>query len=125
MTAPGDGRRVLLVDDAAEVRMLLEVCLSTAGFVVTAEADGPAAVAAATDAPPDAVLLDVQLPGLDGPQVLQALRAQASTADVPVVFLTAAPDQDLEALQALGARGVLRKPFSIATVADDLAALLP
>lgn len=124
MTAPGDGRRALLVDDAAEVRMLLQVLLEVAGFTVAEAADGPSGVAAATADPPDVVVLDVQLPGLDGPEVLRALRTRPETADVPVVFLTAAPEQDDAALLALGARGVLRKPFSPSTVADELAALL-
>lgn len=120
----GADRRILLVDDAAELRMLLRLVLEVDGFHVTEAEDGAGAVAAACAQPPDAVLLDVQLPGLDGPDVLRALRQQDVTADLPVVFLTADPPAGDPQLLALGARGVLHKPFDTGTVAQDLAALL-
>lgn len=124
MTAPATGRRVLLVDDAADVRMLLQVLLEVNGWTVTASPDGPAALAAAVLETPDAVVLDVQLPGLDGPEVLHALRSRPSTARTPVVFLTGGAPDDDPALLALGVRGVLRKPFDAGTVAAELSALL-
>lgn len=123
MTAPE--RRVLLVDDAAEVRLLLQVVLELDGFVVTEAYDGVAGLAAAVAQRPDVVLLDVQLPGLSGPDVLRALRADLQTATMPVVFLTAGPVEDDAALLALGATGVLHKPFDPDTVARRLAELLP
>ena len=104
--------------------MLLDVVLDSAGFVVTEAVDGPSGLAAAREQRPDCVLLDVQLPGLDGPDVLRALQASPETCGVAVVFLTAS-DADADAeLLALGARGVLRKPFDPDTVADALSALL-
>jgi two-component system response regulator MtrA len=69
MTGPGLGRRVLLVEDAAEVRLLLQVVLEADGFVVSEAVDGPSGIGAARDERPDVVLLDVQLPGLDGREV--------------------------------------------------------
>jgi CheY-like chemotaxis protein len=87
------GRRVLLVDDAAEVRLLLQVLLELDGFTVTTAEDGPAGLAAVVADRPDVVLLDVQLPGMDGTQVLSALRADPETASLPVVFLTGAPPE--------------------------------
>ena len=117
-------RRVLLVDDAAEVRLLLQVLLELDGFTVTSAADGPAGLAAVAAQRPDVVLLDVQLPGLDGPEVLRALRDEPATADLPVVFLTGAPPEQSGSLLALGATGVLHKPFDADTVAGQLAALL-
>lgn len=124
MSLPGAGRRVLLVDDADEIRLLLQLLLEFDGYLVDEAADGPAGVAAARATPPDAVLLDVQLPGLAGPDVLRALRAAPETARVPVVFLTAEPPSGDDALLALGARGVLRKPFRAEEISGDLAALL-
>ena len=121
MTSPGAGRHVLLVDDAVEVRMLLRFLLEEDGYLVSEAADGPAGLAAATTGRPDLVVLDVQLPGLDGPDVLRALQDQPATAALPVVFLTATADD--EALLGLGARGVLRKPFA-PDVTRQLAALL-
>ena len=124
MTSAQPGRRLLLVDDAADVRMLLQVLLELDGWTVLLAADGPAGVAAALAERPDVVVLDVQLPGLDGPEVLRALRARPETASIPVVFLTGSPPADDPGLLALGARGVLHKPFAAADVADQLAALL-
>jgi CheY-like chemotaxis protein len=115
---------VLVVEDAAELRMLLQLVLSAEGFVVSEAADGPAGVLAATADPPDVVLLDVQLPLLDGPEVLRALRAAPRTAEVPVVFLTGEPPGGDALLLSLGARAVLRKPFRPGSVAHELAALL-
>jgi CheY-like chemotaxis protein len=118
------GRSVVIVDDAADVRMLLQVLLELDGFTVTATADGPAGLAAVRDARPDVVLLDVQLPGMAGTEVLRRLRADAPTARLPVVLLTGAPEQDTPALLDLGATGVLRKPFDPDTVGAQLSALL-
>lgn len=120
----GDGRRVLLVDDAADVRALLDLVLQLDGFAVLLADDGPTGLAVAQDEQPDVVLLDVQMPGMDGPAVLAALQADPRTAEIPVVFLTGEPADGDAALLSLGARGVLRKPFDAATVAADLAALL-
>jgi two-component system, OmpR family, response regulator len=119
-----DGRHVLLVEDAAEVRLLLQMLLELDGFTVTAAVDGPSGLAAVAAERPDVVLLDVQLPGLDGPQVLRALRTSPATADLPVVFLTGAPPAESDGLLALGATGVLHKPFDADTLAGQLAALL-
>jgi CheY-like chemotaxis protein len=118
------GRHVLLVDDAAEVRLLLQVLLELDGFTVTTAEDGPAGLAAVAADRPDVVLLDVQLPGMDGTQVLRALRADPATAALPVVFLTGAPPEEAAGLRALGATGVLHKPFDASTVAGRLSALL-
>lgn len=118
------GRSVVLVDDAADVRMLLQVLLELDGFAVTATADGPAGLAAVRAERPDVVLLDVQLPGMGGAEVLRLLRADPPTAALPVVLLTGSPEQDTDALLGLGATGVLRKPFDPDTVGAQLSALL-
>lgn len=117
-----DGLRVLVVDDAAEIRMLLRAVLELSGCTVTVTADGAAGLVAAR-ALPDVLMLDVQLPDLDGPAVMQALREDPATADVPVVFLTAERGDDATLL-ASGARGVLHKPVDLATLPGQIAALL-
>ena len=120
---PGAGWRVLVVDDAADIRLLAGLALrELGGFVVDEAGDGGAALAAVGGLRPDVVLLDVQLPDMDGPQVLSALRARHP--EVPVVFLTGVRGGELETLGALGADGVLHKPFQVDTLADELAALL-
>lgn len=121
----GGAVRVLIVDDHPGFRSSARRLLEADGLAVVGEAaDGEAALAAAAALDPDVVLLDVQLPVLDGPDVLRRLRADPRTASLPVVFLTgSSPDHDVELL-ALGARGVLHKPFDPGTVAAELAALL-
>ena len=118
------GRTVVLVDDAADVRMLLQLLLELEGFAVTATADGPTGLAAVRATRPDVVLLDVQLPGMDGTEVLRQLRADPPTAQLPVVLLTGSPETDTAALLDLGATGVLHKPFDPDTVGAQLSALL-
>jgi CheY-like chemotaxis protein len=79
----------------------------------------------ARDERPDAILLDVMMPGRDGPSTLAALQSDPSTAAIPVVFLTAkAMPTELERLRSLGAVGVLTKPFDPMTLAADLRAAL-
>jgi CheY-like chemotaxis protein len=74
---------------------------------------------------PDAILLDVMMPGQDGPATLRALRADPRTAAIPVVFLTAnAMPDDVARLLAMGVRGVLNKPFDPLTLPAQLRAAL-
>jgi CheY-like chemotaxis protein len=107
------GARVLLIDDEPDLRRLAEVSLSAVGgWRVTCCASGAEGLQAALREKPDLVLLDVQMPGLDGPQTLAALRGEPALAAVPVLFLTAtSAAEDIARLCALGARGVVRKPF--------------
>jgi DNA-binding response OmpR family regulator len=120
---PGRGRRVLVVDDAAELRMLIRIALADlGGFVVEEAPDAATALALLRAGPPDAVVLDVQLPDLDGPELLALLRAEGI--DVPVVFLTATGSVHDGELEKLDARGVLHKPFEVDQLAARLAAFL-
>lgn len=119
----GHGRRVLMIEDAAEVRMLVRFVLEDSGFAVDEAEDGAGGLAAARTLP-DLVLLDVQLPDLDGPDVLARLQADPHTAGIRVAFLTAGHSKADDHLLALGAVGVLRKPVDLATFPDQLATLL-
>jgi two-component system, OmpR family, response regulator len=119
--------RLLLVDDAEDIRMI--ACLSlerVGGWTVVPVASGQAALAAvAHDGQFDAVLLDVMMPGMDGPTTLERLRADGLPAAVPVVFLTAkAQTAERARLAALGAAGVIAKPFDPLSLPCELAALL-
>jgi len=92
---------------------------------VRCTASGEEAVALAAAEPPDAILLDVEMPGMDGPATVAALRAQPITARTPIVFLTAHDDPgELARLRALDVAGVLAKPFDVGTLGDELADLL-
>ena len=94
------------------------------GFTVKACASGPEALEAAPAFAPQLVLLDVMMPGMDGPAVLAALRTRPETANVPIVFLTAKVQQEeIERLKSLGARDVLAKPFDPMKLSDEVRAV--
>ncbi len=118
-------RTVLIVDDSALMREIAMLALERAGWEVTSAQSGEAGVAAAAAQRPDAVLLDVEMPDMDGPATLAALRRQHATSQIPVVFVTGHHDPELLAgLVALGAAGTLAKPFSVARLPGELSHLL-
>jgi two-component system response regulator MprA len=115
--------RVLVVDDDPKILSLLRRGLSFEGYRVTTAEDGPGALAAARDEPPDLVVLDVMMPGLDGLEVCRRLRAGAE--DVPILMLTArdtVPDR-VAGLDA-GADDYLVKPFAFDELLARVRALL-
>jgi two-component system response regulator MprA len=105
------GERVLVVDDDASLRRMLERTLSAEGFVVQAVADGGAALVALERSTPEVVVLDVAMPGMDGLAVCRRLRSKGLT--TPVLMLTArdAVADRVAGLQA-GADDYLVKPFA-------------
>jgi two-component system, OmpR family, alkaline phosphatase synthesis response regulator PhoP len=120
-------RRLLLVDDEDAIRTIARISLERiAGWTVIPVASGQAALEAAEDDGPfDAVLLDVMMPGLDGPTTYQRLRDGPLHPDVPVIFLTAkVAAADREHLRSLGAAGVIAKPFDPMTLADQIRQVL-
>ena len=104
--------RILVVDDEAANVRVVSILLARNGYEVIPAGSGPEALAAAGAQKPDLILLDMMMPGMDGFEVLAALRAQPSLPDVPAVFLTAAHDRDLllRAFEA-GAVDYVTKPF--------------
>jgi DNA-binding response OmpR family regulator len=114
-------QRVLVVDDEPTIRQLLEINLLAEGIHVAAVPDGFSARRAALDDPPDLIILDVMMPGLDGLELLRELRADPRTADIPVVLLTArTSDAEVWAGWAAGADYYLTKPFDVAALLDFL-----
>ena len=122
----GPGSKVLLIDDEPDLRRLAEVSLTAlGGWKVTACASGEAGLAAALREVPDLVLLDAQMPGLDGPQTLAALRREPALASVPVIFLTATNEpKEVARLEALGALGLILKPFDPLALPKQVLAVL-
>ncbi|MCK6504813.1 response regulator [Myxococcota bacterium] len=113
-----DLRQILLVDDEADIRTIARISLSRiGGWSTRVAASGAEALALAREERPDLVLLDVMMPGMDGPETLKRLRALPGRADVPVIFLTAKAMADDHAhLRSLGVIGVLTKPFDPLTL---------
>jgi CheY-like chemotaxis protein len=119
--------RLLLVDDAEDIRMIACISLERVGdWTVVPVSSGEAALRALErEGPFDVVLLDVMMPGMDGPTTLQQLRAHGLPTAVPVVFLTAkAQSAERQRLISLGAVGVIAKPFDPLKLPDELTQLL-
>ena len=119
-------RTVVVVDDEADIREIVVLSLEAVhGWRVVQVPSGAQAVEVVAAERPDAVLLDVMMPDLDGPTTFAALQREPATAHVPVVFLTAKTQAaERDALVALGAVGVLSKPFDPMTLGGELAALM-
>ncbi|GGQ57690.1 response regulator [Couchioplanes azureus] len=105
---PGEGARVLLVEDDPQSAELLQTQLENAGYHVDLAGTGEAALTAAGAQPPDAIVLDVALPGIDGFEVLRRLKADERLAGIPVFFATIIDER--QAGLALGADGYFVKP---------------
>jgi CheY-like chemotaxis protein len=118
--------KVLIVDDEPDIRRIARLGLARVGGMEVVEAsNGAEGLLRAKEERPDAVLLDVMMPAMDGPATLARLREDPATAGIPVVFLTAkAIAAEVERLKSLGAAGVLTKPFDPMTLARDLRAAL-
>ena len=118
--------KVLLVDDDDDIRTIGELALVEVGGMPTVLASsGPMALEVAEREQPDVVLLDVMMPGMDGPTTLRRLREQASTAAIPVVFVTAkVQHHEVQRYLDLGAVGVIAKPFDPMELPDEVRAIM-
>ncbi|MDR6293750.1 MULTISPECIES: response regulator [Inquilinus] len=117
--------RILYVEDDADIRSVASFALeAVGGFVLAACASGEEALAQAAAFAPQLLLLDVMMPGMDGPETLAALRARPETAATPAVFMTAkVQPQEVARYRALGALDVISKPFDPMTLSDEIRAL--
>ncbi len=105
--------KLLYIDDDDDIREVAAMALELdPGFEIMACASGSEALDAAPGWAPDLILLDVMMPGMDGPETLAALRADLRTQAIPIVFITARTQtQEVARLMSLGAAGVIAKPF--------------
>jgi CheY-like chemotaxis protein len=105
--------RILHVDDEPDIREVVDMSLGlNPEFEVRACASGAEAIAAAAEWFPIVILLDVIMPGMDGPATLARLRENPQTKSIPILFMTArAQTREIEQLVSLGAQGVISKPF--------------
>jgi DNA-binding response OmpR family regulator len=121
MTAP-DPQSVLYIEDDPDIREVAVLALELiGGLTVRAYGAGLEALSATDDFSPDVLLLDVMMPGMDGPSTLLELRRDSRFATAPVIFFTAktAPAETRRLLD-LGAIGVVAKPFDPTVLADDI-----
>jgi len=118
--------RVLVIEDVSAIRRLIEVCLRPIGPDLTMAADGPTGLQSAVDDPPEVILLDIGLPGMDGWQVLEGLRTESLTARIPVLLLTGHADQCSSAdARRRGAAAFMTKPFQPEALRRQVLGLLP
>lgn len=118
-------KRILVVDDQPSLRRLMDVVLSDAGFEVELAEGGEQALRRIGTAPPEVCVLDVMMPRVDGWEVLRAIRDDPSTAELPVVLLTAKgePGDRLRGWE-LGCDAYVAKPFDPPDVVQEVMAVL-
>ena len=105
---------ILIVEDARDNRTIAELILQSAGHTVVSVGDGVSAVGMAVTTRPDAILMDLSLPRLDGWEATRRLKANPATCDIPVIAFTAHTlPNDLERARAAGCESVIAKPFEI------------
>lgn len=113
--------RILLIEDNEQNRYLATFLLENHGCTVTHAADGPAGLALASRERFDLILLDIQLPGLDGHAVARAMRADPALSNVPIVAVTShAMAGDREKVMAAGCDGYIEKPINPETFVTDV-----
>jgi CheY-like chemotaxis protein len=119
-------RRILIIDDEEDIRDVAALSLETvAGWDVVVANSGAQGVARALEHHPDAILLDVMMPGMDGPSTLRELRKNPETAKIPVLLLTAkVQSSDQRRFADLGVEAVLFKPFDPMTLSTQIASVL-
>ena len=118
--------KVLIIDDDEDIRSIARLSLSRVGGMEVIEAaSGGEGERKARHEKPDVILLDMMMPAMGGRETLAVLLSQPDTSMTPVIFLTAkAVGDEVEQLTALGAVGVLLKPFDPRTLSEDVRALL-
>lgn len=113
---------VLYVEDDPDIQMVAQMALEVVGGLsLKACSSGPEAIDAAAICRPDLILLDVMMPGMDGPQTLAELRKLPGTASTPVIFMTAKVQAaEVAHYRTLGAIGVIAKPFDPMQLAQQV-----
>lgn len=119
-------RHILLVDDDPGIREVARAVLEmVGGYEVETAASGLEGLEKARISPPDAIILDVMMPGLDGPATFALLQDQAETSSVPVILLTAKTQAaDRSRFASIGVAGMLAKPFDPMALSDQVAGIL-
>ena len=115
-------KQLLVIDDEGDIREVVKLSLQlTEGWTVIAANGGATGTALALSMGPDAILLDVMMPDMDGPCTLRALQQQRGTESTPVIFLTAKVQAaDCQKFMQLGVRGIIPKPFDPLTLGQQI-----
>ncbi len=119
-------KRVLIIDDEDDLREVAKICLElVGGWEVSTCSSGSQGLLIAMDQQPDAILLDVMMPEMDGLATFEALQAEEATRNIPVILLTGKdrPSEHAD-FDSLGVRGVITKPFAPLTLSRDVSKVL-
>lgn len=119
-------KRILVIDNERYIQEVTQICLrTTAGWQVLMASSGRAGIATAVAEQPDAILLDVMMPDMDGPTTFRELQNNPATYQIPVILLTAKVQAaDLRRYNELGVEGAIAKPFNPLQLADQVATTL-
>ena len=118
-------KRILLVDDEPAIIAVARVGLKRAGWTVFTAASGRECIALAESEQPDAIVLDVMMPEMDGLATLKQLQDNPQVKDIPVIFLTAKVQKtDRRRFYASGIKGFITKPFDPTTLASQISGFL-
>lgn len=117
--------RVMMVEDEPDIQLVARVALETVGgLTVEICSSGKEALERAPAWNPELILMDVMMPGMDGPSTLKELRAREATKSIPIIFMTAkVQPQEVANFKAIGALGVIPKPFDPMTLASTVRSL--
>lgn len=118
------GGRILVVDDDTILRTSVGRVLEDEGYAVDHAGDGQEALVRIAEQRPDAILLDVLMPGMNGRQLLEILQGESGTATIPVVVMTAVRGIDANSAIALGASDLVEKPFDVEDLLNKIALAL-
>jgi CheY-like chemotaxis protein len=115
-------QRILYVEDEPDIQAVARMALeAVGGFTLQVCSSGEEALQTAVEFAPDLLLLDVMMPGMDGPTTLQELRHLPELANTPAVFMTAkVQPQEIEQFKSFGALDVIPKPFDPITLSDQI-----
>jgi len=115
--------KVLVVDDEREIRDLLRTSLSAEGYEVVVASNGEEAIGLAKTGNPQVILLDIEMPGIDGIETCKRLEADEKTQLIPIIMMTSRGDRDIEAYLE-GAADIVNKPFDIKQLAIRVKSML-
>jgi CheY-like chemotaxis protein len=119
-------QRILIIDNEPAIQEVVQICLETvAGWQVIAASSGQEGLVKAAAEQPDAILLDVMMPDMDGPTTFQKLQENTATRDIPVILLTAKVQaSDRCRYTEMGMKAVVAKPFDPLKLAEQVAQAL-
>jgi two-component system, OmpR family, alkaline phosphatase synthesis response regulator PhoP len=115
-------KRILIIDDEADIREATQICLEITGqWDVLTASSGSEGLETAIAQQPDAILLDVMMPGMDGLTTFQTLQAHPTTQNIPIILLTAkAQSTERRQLQQLNVAAVITKPYDPFSLSDQI-----